>query len=214
MIHKKSSQHWLQNHKNDFFVQSAKKDGYRARAAYKLQEIDVQENLIKPGQVVIDLGSAPGSWTQYVQHKLFNLNQHDNIRSVIISIDKLRMHPVKNVSFIQGDFLKSDFLFELEKVLNGRKADLILSDIAPNLSGIAIVDTMRMSQINLSVIQFAKIYMNSAGSLLTKCFHGIHYSQLLRVFNTVFKIVRPKKPKASRVQSSEVFLLCKVLKTL
>lgn len=212
MVGNKLNKNWLYSHLNDPFVKLAQKNGYRSRAFYKLKEIDEQEHLIKPGQIIIDLGAAPGSWSQYIRNKLFNLKKN-HICSKIISLDILAMKPIPDVFFIQGDFCKSNFLDKLQIHLNKRKVDLILSDITPNLSGVAVIDASRIEHIINLVIDFAKVHMNPVGSLLVKCFYGLSYNELIDKFRTEFKIVVLKKPKASRNKSAECFILGKVLRS-
>ena len=209
MAKNKLNKNWLHDHINDPFVKLAQKEGFRARAVYKLKEIDEQEKLIKPGQIIVDLGSTPGSWGQYVRRKLA---QGDNINGVIIGLDMLPMEPIANMHFILGDFREDAVLNQLEAVLQGRKADLVLSDMAPNLSGIADADAARMEDLIDLAIDFTKQHMKPSGSLLVKCFNGMGYSQIIEKFRAEFKQVLQKKPKASRDKSSEIFLLGKILK--
>jgi 23S rRNA (uridine2552-2'-O)-methyltransferase len=212
MAKNKLNKNWLHDHINDPYVRLAQKEGYRARAAYKLKEIDESEKLIKPGQLIIDLGSTPGSWSQYVRNKLAG-QVGGGIHGTIIGLDMLPMDPIADVHFIQGDFREPDVLQQLEAVLAGRKADLVLSDMAPNLSGIALADAARMEHIIDLALEFARAHMKPSGALLVKCFNGMGYTQLVEKFRQEFKIVSQKKPKASRDKSSEIFLLGKILKT-
>lgn len=209
MAKKKLNKNWLHDHINDPFVKLAQKEGYRARAAYKLKEIDEEEKLIKPGQVIVDLGCTPGSWGQYVRRKLA---QGDGINGTMIGLDMLPMEPIANMHFILGDFREDAILVQLEAVLQGRKVDLVLSDMAPNLSGIADSDAARMEDLIDLAIDFTKQHMKPSGSLLVKCFNGMGFSQIVEKFRTEFKQVVQKKPKASRDKSSEIFLLGKILK--
>jgi 23S rRNA (uridine2552-2'-O)-methyltransferase len=211
MAKNKLNKNWLHDHINDPYVKLAQKEGYRARAAYKLKEIDESEKLIKPGQVIVDLGCAPGSWSQYVRNKLAG-QAGGGIHGTVIGLDMLAMGPIADVVFIQGDFREQRVLRQLEVALDGRKADLVLSDMAPNLSGIAIADAARMEHIIDLAIEFAQHHMKPGGALLVKCFNGTGYSQIVEKFRQEFKIVTQKKPKASRDKSSEIFLLGKVLK--
>ncbi|HEV7618612.1 MAG TPA: RlmE family RNA methyltransferase [Burkholderiaceae bacterium] len=212
MAKNKLNKNWLHDHINDPYVRLAQKEGYRARAAYKLKEIDESEKLIKPGQLIIDLGSTPGSWSQYARNKLAG-QVGGGIHGTIIGLDMLPMDPIADVHFIQGDFREADVLQQLEAVLAGRKADLVLSDMAPNLSGIALADAARMEHIIDLAIEFARSHMKPSGALLVKCFNGMGYTQLVEKFRQEFKIVSQKKPKASRDKSSEIFLLGKILKS-
>jgi 23S rRNA (uridine2552-2'-O)-methyltransferase len=211
MAKNKLNKNWLHDHINDPYVKMAQKEGYRARAAYKLKEIDESEKLIKPGQVIIDLGSTPGSWSQYVRNKLAG-KQGGGINGTIIGLDMLPMDPIADVHFIQGDFREEDVLKQLEVVLAGRKVDLVLSDMAPNLSGVAVTDAARVEHIIDLAIEFARAHMKPSGALLVKCFNGSGYTQLVEKFKEEFKVVTPKKPKASKDKSSEIFLLGKILK--
>jgi 23S rRNA (uridine2552-2'-O)-methyltransferase len=211
MAKNKLNKNWLHDHINDPYVKMAQKEGYRARAAYKLKEIDESEKLIRPGQVIIDLGSTPGSWSQYARNKLAGASG-GGINGTIIGLDMLPMEPIADVHFIQGDFREEDVLQQLESVLEGRKVDLVLSDMAPNLSGVAITDAARVEHIIELAIDFAKAHMKPSGALLVKCFNGTGYTQLVERFKEEFKIVASKKPKASKDKSSEIFLLGKILK--
>lgn len=211
MAKNKLNKNWLHDHINDPYVKLAQKEGYRARAAYKLKEIDETEHLIKPGQVIVDLGCTPGSWSQYVRNKLAG-KTGGGIHGTIIGLDMLPMEPIADVHFILGDFREEASVKQLEEVLAGRKVDLVLSDMAPNLSGIAVADAARVEHIIDLAIEFSQAHMKPTGSLLVKCFNGTGYSQLIENFRREFKIVTQKKPKASRDKSSEIFLLGKTLK--
>ena len=211
MAKNKLNKNWLHDHINDPYVKLAQKEGYRARAAYKLKEIDESEKLIKPGQIIVDLGSTPGSWCQYVRQKLSGAEK-GGINGIIIGLDMLPMEPIADVQFILGDFREETVLVQLEKILAGRKVDLVLSDMAPNLSGIAIADAARIEHIIDLAIEFTRAHMKPSGSLLVKCFNGTGFSQLVEKFRQEFKTVVQKKPKASRDKSSEIFLLGKILK--
>ena len=211
MAKNKANKNWLHGHINDPYVKLAQKEGYRARAAYKLKEIDESDKLIKPGQIIVDLGCTPGSWSQYVRRKLAG-KEGGGIHGMIIGLDMLPMEPVADVHFIQGDFREQDVLEQLEAALGGQKVDLVLSDMAPNLSGIALADAARMEDIIDLAIEFTRAHMKPSGSLLVKCFNGSGYTQIIEKFRQEFKVVSPKKPKASRDKSSEIFLLGKGLK--
>lgn len=211
MAKNKLNKNWLHDHINDPYVKLAQKEGYRARAAYKLKEIDETEKLIKPGQIIVDLGSTPGSWSQYARQKLAGA-EDGGINGMIIGLDMLPMEPIADVRFILGDFREEDVLVQLEQILGGRKVDLVLSDMAPNLSGIAVADAARVEHIIDLAIEFARAHMKPSGSLLVKCFNGTGFNELLMKFRQEFKTVIQKKPKASRDRSSEIFLLGKTLK--
>jgi len=211
MAKNKFNKNWLHDHVNDPYVRLAQKEGYRARAAYKLKEIDEEEKLIRPGQIIVDLGCTPGSWSQYVRNKLSG-QQGGGIHGTVFGLDMLPMEPIADVTFIQGDFREQDVLDQLEQLLAGRKADLVLSDMAPNLSGIAHADAARMEDIIDLAIEFARAHLKPSGALLVKCFNGLGYNQIVEKFRREFKNVSHKKPKASRDKSSEIFLLGKILK--
>jgi 23S rRNA (uridine2552-2'-O)-methyltransferase len=206
MKKKKLNKNWLHDHINDPYVKLAQKEGYRARAAYKLKEIDEDEKLIKPGQVIVDLGCTPGSWAQYARRKLAG-KDGGGIDGTLIGLDMLEMEPIADFHFIQGDFREARVLRQLEVVLQGRKADLVLSDMAPNLSGIATADSARMEHLIDLAIEFSQLHLKPSGCLLVKCFNGMGYSQIVEKFRAEFKVVTQKKPKASRDKSSEIFLL-------
>jgi len=206
MAKKKLNKNWLHDHINDPYVKMAQKDGYRARAAYKLKEIDEEEKLIKPGQVIVDLGCMPGSWGQYTRRKLAG-KDGGGINGTIIGLDMLPMEPIADMHFIQGDFREARVLRQLQVVLEGRKADLVLSDMAPNLSGIATADAARMEHLIDLAIEFSQMHLKPSGVLLVKCFNGMGYSQIVEKFRAEFKVVTQKKPKASRDKSSEIFLM-------
>lgn len=211
MAKNKFNKNWVHDHINDPYVKLAQREGYRARAAYKLKEIDEGEKLIKPGQVIVDLGCAPGSWSQYARNKLAG-KAGGGINGTIIGLDMLPIEPIADVHFIQGDFSEQGVLDQLETLLAGRQVDLVLSDMAPNLSGVAIVDSARVEHIIELALDFARAHMKPSGALLVKCFNGSGYTQLIETFRSEFKTVASKKPKASKDKSSEIFLLGKVLK--
>ena len=199
---------WLNDHVNDPYVKLAQKEGYRARAAYKLKEIDETLGLVKPGHLVVDLGSAPGAWSQYVRRKLSPGGAAaGELKGTILALDVLPMEPVEGVSFIQGDFREPEVLARLEQALAGRKADVVVSDMAPNLSGIASADTARIAHLVDLAIVFAQAHLKPEGALVAKVFHGAGYSQLVQRFKETFRTVKPLKPKASRDKSSETFLI-------
>ncbi|MES2757144.1 MAG: RlmE family RNA methyltransferase [Pseudomonadota bacterium] len=211
MAKNKLNKNWLHDHINDPYVKLAQKEGYRARAAYKLKEIDESEKLIKPGQVIVDLGSTPGSWSQYARKKLSG-QEGGGISGTIIGLDMLPMDPVADVQFILGDFRDARPLRELNAILAGRKADLVLSDMAPNLSGIPTADAARMEHLIDLAIEFSQLHMKPSGALLVKCFKDMGFSQIVEKFRAEFKTVKQVKPKASRDKSSEIFLLGRGLK--
>ena len=211
MAKNKSNQNWLHDHINDPYVKLAQKEGYRARAAFKLKEIDESEKLIKPGQVIVDLGCTPGSWAQYTRRKLAG-KDGGGIHGTIIGLDMLPMEPIADVLFIQGDFREEDVLDQLAVVLQGRQVDLVLSDMAPNLSGIPTADAARMEHLIDLALEFSQHHLKPTGGLLVKCFKDMGFTQILEKFKQEFKTVKQVKPKASRDKSSEIFLLGRGLK--
>ncbi|MEO7242349.1 MAG: RlmE family RNA methyltransferase [Variovorax sp.] len=219
---------WLNAHVNDPWVKLAAKEGFRARAAYKLREIDETLGLLKPGQVVVDLGSTPGAWSQYLSRRLSPstgwlpaATADDAARrgpvegsigkassqAVIIALDLLPMLPVEGVTFIQGDFNEADVLAQVEALLSGRAVDLVLSDMAPNLSGIAASDSARVTHLVELALAFAKAHLVPNGALVAKLFHGAGYEALAQAFKAQFRVVKRIKPKASRGKSAETFLV-------
>lgn len=199
---------WLNDHVNDPYVKLATREGYRARAAYKLKEIDETLGLIKPGHLVVDLGSTPGAWSQYARRKLSPGGAAaGELNGTIIALDILPMEPLQGVLFIQGDFREPEVLAKLEAAMAGRKADVVVSDMAPNLSGIESADTARIAHLVELAVDFALHHMKSEGALVTKVFHGSGYSELVKLFKETFRVVKPLKPKASRDKSSETFLV-------
>ena len=205
---KKVNKAWLNDHVNDPWVKLAHKEGYRARAAYKLKEIDESLGLIRPGHRVVDLGSAPGAWSQYVRRKLSPQGAAvGELNGTIISIDLLPMEPIEGVQFLQGDFRESDVLAQLEVLVGGQKLDVVVSDMAPNLSGVESVDAARISHLIELAVDFAVQHLKLEGALVVKVFHGSGYTQLVQLFKETFRVVKPIKPKASRDRSSETFLV-------
>ncbi|VTU35142.1 Ribosomal RNA large subunit methyltransferase E [Variovorax sp. PBS-H4] len=199
---------WLHDHVNDPYVKLATKEGYRARAAYKLKEIDEALGLIRPGQLVVDLGSTPGAWSQYVRRKLSPAGAAaGQLEGTIIALDILPMEPIEGVTFLQGDFRETEVLAQLEEVMAGRLADVVVSDMAPNLSGIASADAARISHLIELAIDFARHHMKPEGALVAKLFHGSGYAELARLFKMNFRVVKAIKPKASRDKSAETFLV-------
>ncbi|MCX5543750.1 RlmE family RNA methyltransferase [Paraburkholderia sp. CNPSo 3076] len=217
MAKNRFNQSWLHDHINDPYVKMAQREGYRARAAYKLKEIDEQDKLIHPGMVIVDLGAAPGSWSQYARNKLAQSTKRDDQRQggidgTIIALDLLPMEPISDVQFLQGDFREDDVLTQLEELLGGRPVDLVISDMAPNLSGVASADAARIEHVCDLALEFSQNHLKPDGALLVKCFHGSGYSQIVEKFKQQFKVVAARKPKASRDKSSETFILGKHLK--
>jgi 23S rRNA (uridine2552-2'-O)-methyltransferase len=198
---KKINKVWLNDHLNDPYVKLAQKEGYRARAAYKLKEIDEVFKLVKPGQCIVDLGAAPGAWSQYLRRKL------GPGEGTLIALDVLDMEPVDGVKVVQGDFREQDVLDALVVALEGKPVDLVLSDLAPNLSGIESADAARMSDLLELALEFAKSHLKPGGDMVVKVFHGSGHSQTVAAFKQRFRLVKPHKPKASRDRSSETFLV-------
>ena len=209
---KKVDKAWLNQHVNDTYVKLAHKEGYRARAAYKLKEIDESLGLVKPGHHVVDLGSVPGAWSQYLRRKLSPAGAASGaLNGRIIALDLLPMEPIEGVSFIQGDFREAEVLAQLQALLaadqSHPKIDLVVSDMAPNLSGIESADAARISHLVELAVDFAVHQLKPGGALVVKLFHGSGYEELARLFKTHFQVVKKIKPKASRPQSSETFLV-------
>ena len=199
---------WLNDHVNDTYVKLAAREGYRARAAYKLKEIDEAFHLIKPGQLVVDLGSTPGAWSQYVRRRMSPGGAASGqLDGTIIALDLLEMEPIEGVTFLQGDFREDAVLAQLTKAMDGRQADLVVSDMAPNLSGIASADAARIVNLVELAIDFARAHMKPEGALVAKLFHGGGYAELTQLFKANFRTVKPVKPKASRDKSSETFMV-------
>ena len=190
----------MQEHLNDAFVKQAQKDGYRARAAYKLIEIDDKDHLIKPGMVVVDLGSVPGSWSQVAVQRLKGQGK-------VIALDILPMVGIAGVDFIQGDFREDAVLAELEERLNGQPIDLVISDMAPNLSGIASVDQANAAHLTELAVDFSLKWLKPNGNFLVKVFIGSGFEEIVKLMRESFEKVVTRKPKASRDRSSEVYLL-------
>jgi 23S rRNA (uridine2552-2'-O)-methyltransferase len=199
---------WLNDHMNDPYVKLAQREGYRARAAFKLKEIDETLKLIKPGDTVVDLGSAPGAWSQYVRRKLSPEGAAAGaLNGRIIAIDILAMEPVEGVTFLQGDFREPEMLQKLDALVGGKPVDVVISDMAPNLSGIESADAARITHLVELAVEFSVTHLKPDGALVAKLFHGSGYSQLVKLFKETFRTVKPLKPKASRDKSSETFLV-------
>lgn len=205
---KKVNKTWLNDHVNDTYVKLAQREGYRARAAYKLKEIDEQLSLVKPGNVVVDLGCAPGAWCQYLRRRMSPMGAAaGTLNGTIIGLDILAMEPVEGVTFLQGDFREAEVLAQLEAVLGGRVVDVVVSDMAPNLSGIGSTDASRIAHLIELAVDFSQKHLIDDGALVVKLFHGSGYSDLVTLFKSIFRVVKPIKPKASRDKSSETFLV-------
>lgn len=212
MAKNKFNKSWVMAHLNDPYVKLAQQQGYRARAAFKLKEIDDQEKLIKPGMTIVDLGSTPGSWSQLAREKLV---KQGKINGHIIALDMLPMEPIEGVHFILGDFREDEVLHQLEetlKTLGVSKVDLVLSDMAPNLSGVESADMARIAHVCDIALDFARAQLKPEGALLVKVFHGSGFSQIVESFKQAFVQVVVRKPKASRDKSAETYLLGRRLK--
>lgn len=209
---KKVNKAWLNQHVNDPYVRMAQKEGYRARAAYKLKELDETFRLIRPGQCVVDLGCAPGAWSQYLRRRMAPSGAATGaLNGVIIGLDLLPMEPIDGVTFIQGDFREDAVLAQLQDALRAgdgfRPVDVVVSDMAPNLSGVEGVDAARISHLVELAVAFAKDHLKPDGALAVKLFNGSGYNDLVQLFRDTFKVVKPLKPKSSRDKSSETFLV-------
>lgn len=200
-----SSKQWLRRHVNDPYVQRSKKEGYRSRSAYKLIEIDERDKLLRPGMVLVDLGAAPGGWSQVAAKRLGPAGK-------VIAIDLLEMEPVSGVTFIQGDFGSRKGLEAVEAALEGRRVDLVLSDMAPNMTGIAVTDQARSMNLAELARDFALLHLQPEGSLLIKIFQGAGYDEYLLSLRRAFRKVVVRKPDASRGESAEQYLLARGLK--
>ena len=196
----KTSKQWMREHINDPFVQQAQKEGYRSRAAYKLLEINARDHLIKPGQVVVDLGAAPGGWCQVAAKIVGEAGK-------VIALDLLPVEPLRGVEFIQGDFRDEEVLQKLESSLHNRPIGLVISDMAPNFSGVSQVDQDRAIYLAELAMEFALKHLDSEGSFLVKVFQGSGFEAYLKLMRSRFVRVVIRKPKASRDRSSEVYLL-------
>ena len=205
---RKINKAWLNDHVNDPYVKLAQREGYRARAAYKLKEIDESLGLVRPGQLVIDLGCAPGAWSQYLRRKFAGEGAAvGELNGRIIALDLLDFEPIEGVQYIQGDFRDEAVLAQLVTLMAGRRADLVVSDMAPNLSGVASADSARISHLVELAVEFASQHLHRDGALVCKVFHGSGYSQWVKLFKDSFRVVKPIKPKASRDRSAETFLV-------
>lgn len=205
---KKINKAWLHDHVNDTYVKLAAREGYRARAAYKLKEIDEALRLIRPGQVVVDLGATPGAWSQYLRRRFAPEGAAaGELRGTIIALDLLDFEPIEGVQFIQGDFREEAVAQQLHDALGGKPVDVVVSDMAPNLSGIEVTDTARIEHLVELAVDFAVHHLRPEGALVCKCFHGSGYNTLTTLFRQTFRTVKAIKPKASRDKSAETFLV-------
>ncbi|GAB2890301.1 RlmE family RNA methyltransferase [Uliginosibacterium flavum] len=200
MKRSKTSKGWMQEHLNDPWVLKAKAEGMRSRAVYKLLEIDKKDKLLKPGMVVVDLGSAPGSWSQVAAPRVKPSGQ-------LFALDILPMDPLPDVSFLQGDFREASVLAEFEHLLAGRAVDLVLSDMAPNMSGNAVSDDARMMYLAELALDFAQQHLRPGGNMLIKVFQGAGFMEYRTAMLKLFQSVQSRKPDASRDRSAELYLL-------
>lgn len=196
----KTSKQWMREHVNDPYVQLAQKAGYRSRAAYKLLEIDEKDHLLKHGMAVVDLGATPGGWSQVAAAKVGRSGK-------VIGLDLLPLAPIPGVDFIQGDFRDDAVLKQVEEKLEGRKIGLVISDMAPNISGVASMDQARAMHLAELAMEFAIEHLTPDGSFLVKVFQGAGFEEYLKQMRSSFSKVATRKPKASRDRSSEVYLL-------
>ena len=202
MAKNKTSRQWVHDHINDPYVKQAQAQGFRSRAAFKLMQIDDKDRLLAPGKVVVDLGSTPGGWSQVSSKKVGAAGR-------VVAIDLLPMEPVHGVHFILGDFREDEALAELVESLDGRRVDLVLSDMAPNLSGIAVTDQARSIHLLELALEFAREHLKSGGDMLVKVFQGSGFDELRREMEQLFTSVAVRKPDSSRDRSAEVYLLCR-----
>lgn len=206
----RSNAEWIRRHVTDPYVKEATRKGYRSRAAFKLAEIDARDKLLRPGATVVDLGAAPGSWTQLVRERL--TDPAGALRGRILALDVLPMEPISGVEFIQGDFREEEVAAQVAAVLAGAKVDVVLSDMAPNLSGIAPADAARNAHLAELAIEFAGQHLKPSGALLLKSFQGSGHSQVVETLKRRFASVAVRKPAASRAESAETYLLARGLK--
>ena len=206
MKRSKTSRQWLHRHVTDPYVQRSKREGYRARSAYKLTEIDDRDRLFRGGQVVVDLGAAPGGWSQVAARRV-------GASGKVVAIDLLPMEPIAGVTVLQADFGSRKGLAAVETALEGRRVDVVLSDMAPNLSGIAVSDQARSMGLAEIARDFALLHLQPEGSLLVKIFQGAGYDEYLRSLRAAFRKVVVRKPDASRDESAEQYLLARGLKS-
>ena len=202
MAKSKSSKRWLSEHFDDHYVKMAQQQGLRSRSAFKLLELQDKYQLIRLGMVVVDLGAAPGGWCQAAKPLL-------GPKGRIIGLDILEMEPLEGVEFIQGDFTEDEPLHELEQLLDGQKVDLVLSDMAPNMSGMAAIDQAKAMYLAELALEFVKAHLKPGGDFVVKLFQGTDFDGYVREVRSVFEKVQVRKPKASRPRSREVYLLAR-----
>lgn len=200
----KSSQRWLDEHASDAYVKKAAADGYRSRAVYKLIELDEKDRLVKPSSVILELGAAPGGWTQY-------LSRQAGDSAVIVASDILPMDGLAGVEFVLGDFTEQATADEIERVMKNRKADLVLSDMAPNISGVGVSDQARSMALVELALESAQVFLGADGAFVVKVFQGAGFDEYMRLVRKCFKSVRVRKPAASRARSREVYVVARNL---
>lgn len=201
----RTSKAWMREHINDTYVQLARKEGWRSRAAFKLMEMDDKDKLLRRGEVVVDLGATPGGWSQVAAKRIGE-------GGMVLALDLLEMEPIHGVDFIQGDFREDDVLAKLEEKLGERQVGLVMSDMAPNMSGVPLVDQARIMYLAELGLEFSKAHLKPDGAFLVKVFQGTDYENFLRAMREVFKTVAVRKPDASRDRSAELYLLGRVLR--
>ena len=201
----RTSKAWMHEHVTDPYVQRAKAEGYRSRASFKLMEIDDRDHLIRPGEVVVDLGAAPGGWSQVAAQRMKGHGR-------VVAVDLLEMDGLHGVQFIQGDFREENVLHQLEELLAGDRVGLVLSDMAPNISGVPVSDQARIMHLAELGLDFCRHWLKPEGAFLVKVFQGYGYEDFVREMKQVFRTVATRKPDASRDRSAEVYLLGKALK--
>lgn len=201
----RTSKAWMREHVNDPYVQLAKKEGWRSRAAFKLMEIDDKDKLLRRGEVAVDLGATPGGWSQVAAKRVGE-------SGLVIALDLLEMEPIHGVEFIQGDFREDDVLHKLEAKLENRRVGLVMSDMAPNMSGVPLVDQARVMYLAELGLEFSKVHLKPDGAFLVKVFQGTDYESFLGAMRESFKTVAVRKPDASRDRSAELYLLGRILR--
>jgi 23S rRNA (uridine2552-2'-O)-methyltransferase len=202
-----SSKQWLRRHVNDPYVQRSKKEGYRSRSAYKLTEIDERDKVLGPGMLVVDLGAAPGGWSQVAAKRV-------GPKGTVVAIDLLPVEPISGVTILQADFASEEGLSAVEKCIHGRKVAVVLSDMAPNMSGIAVSDQARSMELAEIARDFAQLHLQAEGVLVVKVFQGAGYDEYLKSLRNAFQKVMARKPASSRGESAEQYLVARGLKAL
>jgi 23S rRNA (uridine2552-2'-O)-methyltransferase len=205
MARTKTSNAWLREHVNDHYVQQAKADGWRSRAAFKLMEIDDKDHLLKRGEIVVDLGATPGGWSQLAAKRVGDTGK-------VFALDILELQPIRGVEFLQGDFRDEAVLADLLQRLNGQQVGVVLSDMAPNISGVSMMDQARALHLCELALEFAKDHLKPGGAFVVKVFQGTGFEAFLKTMKSVFLTVQTRKPKASRDRSSETYLLGRSLR--